>query len=130
MTGRYSFAREPRWVVGHVVVLALMGTMIGLGYWQLTVSEGKGFSLQNFGYALQWWAFTIFALGFWLRILRDHSRSLAAEPVVAPAAEAPAEPPVGYRRYVPPTAADISSDDEAQAAYNAYLAGLDQKGKA
>ena len=67
----YRFAWRPRWVAGHLLVLAAVVTMIFLGRWQLTVSNRKHFSLQNFGYALQWWAFCIFALAFWLKILRD-----------------------------------------------------------
>ncbi len=31
----YRFARQPKWVLSHVFVLALVGAMIGLGFWQL-----------------------------------------------------------------------------------------------
>ena len=48
--------------------------MVLLGHWQLDVSERKGFRLQNFGYALQWWAFCVFALVLWVRVLRDQAR--------------------------------------------------------
>ncbi len=118
-----GFAGTPRWLAGHLVVLAAAMTMVLLGRWQLTVSERKGFSLQNFGYALQWWAFSIFALVLWAKILRDRSRHAAA-----PLAEAPAavERPVAYRRYLMPQSSErpIESDDPEQAAYNAYLASL------
>ena len=42
------------------ITVALVVTMVLLGRWQLTVSEHKHFGLQNFGYALQWWAFSAF----------------------------------------------------------------------
>jgi DNA-binding transcriptional regulator of glucitol operon len=116
-------------VIGHVVVLALVVTMVFLGRWQLHVSEAKHFSLQNFGYALQWWAFSIFAVLMWLRILRDHARGSAAsqpaEPATAP------DPPVAYRRYVMPQSAEIAAvpTDATHAAYNEYLARLDEQAR-
>ena len=39
------------------------------------VSDSKGFSLQNFGYAIQWWAFSIAALVIWVRVVRDRGPS-------------------------------------------------------
>ncbi len=124
MANSYRFAGSPRWLAGHLAVLAGVIAMVLLGHWQLTVSERKGFSLQNFGYALQWWAFSIFALALWAKILRDRSRSDGP-----PVAETPAGAvePVAYRRYVMPQSADGPGDDvdPEQAAYNAYLASLD-----
>ncbi len=31
----YSFARQPKWLLSHLLVLALVGSMIGAGVWQL-----------------------------------------------------------------------------------------------
>ena len=118
----YRFVWRPRWFAGHLLVLAAVVVMVLLGHWQLTVSDRKHFSLQNFGYALQWWAFSVFALGFWGKIVHDRARGVpSADPQ-------PAEPavvvddPVAYRRYVMPTSAQ--SDDPELARYNAYLAAL------
>lgn len=130
----YRFAGRPVWVLGHVLVLAAAVTMVLLGRWQLDVSNSKHFDVQNFGYALQWWAFTTFAILFWLKILRDHARDGAAKDAVATATPAsqPAEPaapaaePNTYRRYVMPTRADASDDPEV-ARYNAYLARLAER---
>jgi cytochrome oxidase assembly protein ShyY1 len=33
--GRYRFALRPRWILSHVLVLALVVVMISLGFWQL-----------------------------------------------------------------------------------------------
>jgi DNA-binding transcriptional regulator of glucitol operon len=124
----YRFAAKPKWLAGHVLVLALSVTMVLLGHWQLTVSEHKGFSLQNFGYALQWWAFTAFALAFWTKIVHDHAtgkatkKSEAAEQTPDPEPEPPE--PVTYRRYVPPVRAVFADDDPEVARYNEYLASL------
>ncbi len=123
MARSYRFLASPKWLAGHLLVLAAAVSMVLLGHWQLTVSERKGFSLQNFGYALQWWLFSLFALLGWFRILHDRAR-----PQRASAVEGPGETgmPVAYRRYVMPQSSDGPGDDvdDEQVAYNAYLASL------
>ena len=125
MLGRYGFALRPRWLALHVFVLALIVTMVLLGRWQLIVSNEKHFSLQNFGYALQWWAFSAFALWVWFRLLRDH-----ANPPDSAESRETVDEPVAYRRYVMPTAApsDAQADPEL-VKYNEYLAQLADKDK-
>lgn len=124
MARGYRFAARPAWIGGHLLVLAAVVTMILLGQWQLTVSERKGFSLQNFGYALQWWAFSGFGLLLWCKVLRDQARSDVTprppEPVI--------EKPVTYRRYVMPQSTDGPPEpvDEVHAAYNEYLRSLSE----
>jgi DNA-binding transcriptional regulator of glucitol operon len=123
---RFSFALRPGWVLFHLLVIAMVVTMILLGRWQLHVSEHKHFSVQNFGYAIQWWLFSCFALFLWWRVLRDaaRQRTAAASPASHVAEPAPeADEPVAYRRYVMPTAQQ-QSDDPVRAAYNDYLARL------
>ena len=132
----YRFAAHPKWVAGHLVVLAAIVAMILLGRWQLHVSDAKHFDIQNFGYALQWWIFTLFTAWGWSKILRDNARQsvddrrpgsvTAAErapEAVAPVAE---EAPLTYRRYLMPQAADgpVQSDDPTLSSYNAHLAAL------
>ena len=144
----------PGWLVGHVLTLAAGVTMVLLGRWQLDVSNRKHFDLQNFGYALQWWLFTAFALFMWVRIMRDSlrrarrdgdvgegatssGRSGSIPPDAAPSPthssrlrSQRAEPPVGaagqvaYRRYVMPTPA--APADAEHASYNEYLAKLNR----
>ena len=124
----YRFAAKPKWLAGHLLVLAAMVTMVLLGHWQLTVSDRKHFNIQNFGYAIQWWLFTSFAAAGWIKILRDQAGVLAPEtrkPKPAPSKEEP----VAYRRYVMPQASDgpVSSGDSFHDDYNAYLAKLDDQ---
>jgi DNA-binding transcriptional regulator of glucitol operon len=120
---------RPGWVLGDLIVLAMVVTMILLGRWQLEVSNRKHFDIQNFGYALQWWAFSVFAVWMWVRVLRDAMQRAVEETEPASqraeAAAAAAEP-VAYRRYVIPNSADVPapSDDAEHAAYNDYLARL------
>ncbi len=122
---RYRFALRPGWLVLHVITLALAVTMVLLGRWQLDVSDSKHFSLQNFGYAIQWWLFTAFALFLWTRLLRDGARrgGVPVDTGVEPAP--PADEPVTYRRYVMPSAVQPADNaDPHRAAYNDYLADL------
>ena len=119
----YWFVVHPRWLAGHVLVLAAAFVMTLLGRWQMVVSESKHFDLQNFGYALQWWAFSVFAIGFWLRILRDQGRARAGLDVKKPEPRVVREQVVAYRRYVMPNR-ETATDDPELARYNAYLAGL------
>ena len=63
----------PGWLALHLLSVVLIVTMVLLGRWQLDVSNSKHFSLQNFGYALQWWAFSIFAALMWRRVVRDRT---------------------------------------------------------
>lgn len=124
MQRRYRFALHPGWILFHLFAYGSAVAMVLLGRWQLDVSESKHFSLQNFGYAIQWWLFSAFALFFWWRVMRDSAqrRADATNPTPAEPATAPAEP-VAYRRYVMPTAPQ-PADDPVHAAYNDYLAGL------
>jgi DNA-binding transcriptional regulator of glucitol operon len=122
---RFRFALRPGWLALHVLCLALIVTMVLLGRWQLIVSDEKHFSLQNFGYALQWWAFSCFVAFMWVRLMRDRLRR-SDVPDVAAEAGSPAESAVAYRRYVMPSVQTqpAATGDPALAAYNDYLAKL------
>ncbi len=136
MPRSYRFALRPGWLVGHLLVLAAGLTMVLLGRWQLNVSDAKHFNIQNFGYALQWWSFTIFLAVLWVKILRDSSAPARSNPSVAGMADAgdapprlppaSAETPVAYRRYVMPQSSSTRAPagDATHAAYNDYLASL------
>jgi hypothetical protein len=115
---------KPRWLGFHLFVWAITPAMVLLGRWQLTVSNEKHFSLQNFGYALQWWAFSAFAVYFWLRLIRDARH---------PPAAASGDSPLAVRRghptdLVEPTytgPADLISRpdraDQASTVYRGYV---------
>lgn len=126
MARRWTFALRPQWLTLHGLVVAAGVTMVLLGRWQWHVAQHRHGAIQNYAYALQWWAFTGFAVVMWVRVLRDahHAQPVGVDPVVAKSPE-----PVAYRRYVMPQSASStpSSDepvDAEHAAYNSYLAGL------
>ncbi len=56
-----------------------------------TPSGETGFKWRNAAYALQWWAFALFALYMWWRIVRDEGREDAATEAEATAEDVPAQ---------------------------------------
>lgn len=73
----------PRWMLGHLTVLALFVLFLRLGWWQL-ISALNGHVI-SIGYALQWPTFAMFGVFLWIRTVRLH----APQP---PAQEAATEP--------------------------------------
>lgn len=111
------FLFSPRWLAGHVLVLALFVACLWLGRWQWDRAHHAGGGPQNFGYALQWPLFAVFGLFAWVRIIRierARSENPAAELVPLPAA-----PPAWHDN---PVFAD--DGDEELAEYNRRLAKL------
>ena len=135
----------PGWVAMHLFVWSVVVAMVLLGRWQLRVSNSKHFDLQNFGYALQWWAFSAFAVLLWLRMLRDALRGKTADVTTSgelvlrgnqtsdivytgPAnlvsrTDRSGKAPVTYRGYVMPQSATspANTGDPMHANYNDYL---------
>ena len=123
---------RPRWLATHAVLVVICVTMVLLGRWQWDVAgsggSGEG-SLLNYGYAVQWWLFTLFAVFFWVRLLRDGRRRQFGLPPLSSAKASKSDRVLapnsaGYRLYAMPQAAQIRETDPEMAAYNAYLASL------
>ena len=91
--GVRRFVFKPRWIVGHVLVVAAALTCIRLADWQLSRAHVTE-ALQNWGYAFQWPLFSVFFLIGWWRMLRLESIRLdeleAAEASGSDGADAPA----------------------------------------
>src|SRR5690242_436908 len=75
---RFGFLLGPRWLALHIVVVAACVTMVLLGRWQWRVAHVHHGSVQNYSYAFQWWAFTVFAVFMWLRLVHDAAPQTAA----------------------------------------------------
>jgi surfeit locus 1 family protein len=41
MTPDYSFSRQPRWIIGHLIVVLSIGLFISLGFWQLRRNDER-----------------------------------------------------------------------------------------
>ncbi|MGY1707559.1 metalloprotease [Geodermatophilus sp. SYSU D00697] len=104
----------PMWVVLHLVVAALFVATFFLGYWQLTKAEAGGGAV-NWSYALQWPLYGCMGLFFYIRMVRDELRR-------DPDEDEPGNALVLYQR----PRIDTTGDPEL-AAYNAYLAELNEK---
>lgn len=65
---------QPRWLLLHLVTIAVCAGMIWLGYWQWRAAVRRNDDLRNYAYALQWWAFVGFTVLMWFRIVHDHLR--------------------------------------------------------
>ncbi|PPK61596.1 hypothetical protein CLV40_14027 [Actinokineospora auranticolor] len=88
----------------------------GLAWWQWQRFESANGTFQNLGYVLQWPLFGVAPAYMFWRFRKLKAREQAA-PAPAP------EPPPPPR---PPVVVDAEDDDEL-AAYNRYLASLNQE---
>jgi DNA-binding transcriptional regulator of glucitol operon len=110
----------PKWLAWHALTVAVAVVFVRLGLWQWHRAVQTG-SPQNMGYALQWPVFALFAVGVWWRVCRDAVRP--------PADATPAKP---ARRPAPAPAPAVPVTDEEDpelAAYNRYLARLNETGQ-
>jgi DNA-binding transcriptional regulator of glucitol operon len=110
----YARLLTPRWVLLHLLVVALFVATFFLGYWQLTKAEAGGGAV-NWSYALQWPLYGFMGLGFYIKMLRDELHR-------DPDEDEPGSAVVLYQR----PRIDTSGDPEL-AAYNAYLAELNER---
>ena len=104
----------PRWVLLHLLVVALFVATFFLGYWQLSKAEAGGGAV-NWSYALQWPLYGFMGLWFYVRMVRVELHR-------DPDEDRPSNAVVLYQR----PRIDTSGDPEL-AAYNAYLAELNDK---
>ena len=122
---RWRFLITPRWLGWHTLVILIVIGMLWLGSWQLHRAEAG--NALSWAYTFEWPLFAIFAVVFWVKTIRDEVHPPAqAEPrdAVALPGGIPVPPPGGPR-----TAGgdeEPGEDDEELAAYNAYLARMNE----
>ena len=123
MSGRPSKLTllRPKWLLLHVVTLAVCAGMVWLGHWQWRAAVRHHGDLRNYAYALQWWAFVGFTVLMWLRVVSDHLRPAEDADPQQPPAAAPASRYVGYTQA--PSSPAVETDPERRR-LNAYLAQL------
>lgn len=83
----HRFFTSPKWLLRHVVAVALIITFLLLGRWQYHVWEGARGDLQNLGYALQYPLFAAFVVYVWWKLIRDD-----LHPPVSPIQPPPVRP--------------------------------------
>jgi DNA-binding transcriptional regulator of glucitol operon len=111
---------RPKWLLLHLVTLAVCAAMVWLGHWQWRAAIRHHGDLRNYAYALQWWAFVGFTLLMWFRIVSDRLRPVADTAAERPAA-APASRYLGYTQA--PSSPAVETDPERRRV-NDYLARL------
>ena len=110
----FSRLLTPKWVALHLLVAALFIATFFLGYWQLSKAENGGGAV-NWSYALQWPLYGFMGLWFYIRMVREELHR-------DPDEDEPGNALVLYQR----PRIDTTGDPEL-AAYNAYLAELNEK---
>ncbi|HVV74757.1 MAG TPA: hypothetical protein VHC43_01880 [Mycobacteriales bacterium] len=127
---------SPKWLVGHLFVLAAVLVMLRLGLWQWHRSQSHSGGIQNYAYAFQWPCFAVFAIVLWVKTIRlelaDPEEREAAAQTSRFAARPLPEPDIRKERGVRigiTTQATADEDDAEVAAYNAYLARLNARAK-
>jgi DNA-binding transcriptional regulator of glucitol operon len=114
---------RPKWLLLHLVTLAVCAAMIWLGHWQWRAAIRHHGDLRNYAYALQWWAFVGFTLLMWLRIVSDRLRPVSADS--DPAAERPPDAPASrYLGYTQAPSSPAEETDPERRRVNAYRARL------
>lgn len=128
---RWHFLVTPRWLGWHAfAVVAVLG-MLWLGDWQFHRAESG--NALSWAYTFEWPIFAAFALVFWAKTIRDEFKPPAAPDhsgdVELPASTGPGTAP-GRAAATASGAGDgdgDEADDPELAAYNAYLARLNQQ---
>lgn len=133
---RVFFSR--RWLGWHLLLLAGVAVLILLGRWQWDRAQSTVGTLQNLGYAFEWWLFACLAVYGWWREMRADVRAGQAAERGEPASSDRriAVSTTGLGRTATPDGAGGSAadrgggteeiDDEV-AAYNAYLTRLNRR---
>jgi DNA-binding transcriptional regulator of glucitol operon len=127
---------SPKWLLGHLFVLAAVLVMLRLGWWQWDRSQSGSGGIQNYAYAFQWPCFAVFAIVLWVKTIRleladpeerealSQTSRFAAKPLPAPDIKKEHGVRIGIS-----TEATVDEDDAEVAAYNAYLARLNARAK-
>jgi hypothetical protein len=124
---RWRILLTPKWLGWHAFAVAAVVGMLWLGDWQFHRAEsGNGLS---WAYTFEWPIFAVFAVVFWAKTIRDELNPPAA-PAEADGIELPASVGPGPGgRDGQESRAGQEADDPELAAYNAYLARLNDQVK-
>ena len=132
---------RPRWLAFHAVLIVSVAGMLWLGLWQLHRAE-SGNEL-SWAYTFEWPIFAVFGVVFWAKTIRDEFKP-HTDPGDVPEVDLPPGAGVsgaagvsgneggggvGASGQIARAAGAEDEDDPELAAYNAYLARLNQQVK-
>jgi DNA-binding transcriptional regulator of glucitol operon len=115
-----------RWLTWHVLALLAIALFVFLGRWQWNRAMASDGTLQNLFYAFNWWIFAALVVYGWGKTLREDLQGLQAGPE-AEGQPAPVTLPALYARPRPAELDEPIEADPELAAYNAYLAQLNER---
>jgi DNA-binding transcriptional regulator of glucitol operon len=124
---------SPKWLVGHLIVLAIFLGMLRLGLWQWHRAESSHGGIQNFAYAFQWPCFAVFGLVLWVKTIQielddeEDSRLQTSRFAAKPLPEPEIKRGPGVRIGISTQVVEPDEDDAEVMAYNAYLARLNAR---
>jgi DNA-binding transcriptional regulator of glucitol operon len=123
----------PRWLLVHLLFVAAVIATGFLAVWQWDRAHEAGGTFQNLGYSLQWPLFGGFTVFLWYRVVRMRLEQGDGDTADTSGESAVSETQttVTGRLLVPPPAAPVSEDEDPElAAYNKYLADLNETDRA
>ena len=115
-----------RWLGYTLLAVAAIALFVFLGKWQWNRSQASDGTIQNLFYAFNWWLFACLVVyGFGKTLHEDITDAVAPErnDEIAPRPTLPAL----YRKPRPVELDEPAEDDPELAAYNAYLARLNNR---
>ena len=138
---RWWFLITPRWLAWHAFAVLAAWGMLWLGDWQF--HRAIGGNALSWAYTFEWPIFTVFGVVFWAKTIRDEFKP-HTDPGYVPEVDLPPGASVGAAAGVNGNASSVGAgasgqvaraseaqdeDDPELAAYNAYLARLNQQVK-
>jgi hypothetical protein len=118
------------WLGLHAVAIVLVTTFLGFGWWQLQRAEAG--NMRSWGYTFEWPLFAVFVIVMWVKMMYDDLHDTGdggdgGDTAGGRPAGSGGEPRVP----VHVAAQDIQNgeDDPELAAYNRYLARLDDEAR-
>jgi hypothetical protein len=132
---RWFFLITPKWLGWHAFAVVATIGMLWLGDWQFHRAESG--NALSWAYTFEWPIFAVFGVVFWAKTIRDEFKPQAdpgdAVEVELPVGTGAAPVTIGKTGSTPaPGARQAGAEDEDDpelAAYNAYLARLNEQVK-
>jgi hypothetical protein len=125
---RWRVLFTPKWLGWHLFAVVAVFGMLWLGDWQFHRAESG--NALSWAYTFEWPIFAVFGVVFWAKTVRDELKPPVAS-APGPAAGLPggAGSAPGAGSAGQDGQASEEADDPELAAYNAYLARLNQQVK-
>jgi hypothetical protein len=130
---RWRFLVTPRWLGWHAFTVLAVAGMLWLGDWQFRRAEAG--NALSWAYTFEWPVFAVFGVVFWAKTIRDELKPPAEAGEAGDAGDVGLPPGAmaaggtAARSARGDGPAEQEQDDPELAAYNAYLARLNEQVK-